>query len=58
MTRPSQPAVVLNFKGDIYTVQRFIQFQIRDLVGLVDIGDLTGATVMTNIDHSHLSNTG
>ena len=58
MTRPSQPAAVLNFKGHIHTVQRLMQFQIRDLVGLVDIADLTGATVMTDINHSHISNTG
>ena len=58
MTRPSQPAAVHNFKGHIHTVQRLIQFQIRDLVGLVDIADLIGATVMTDINHSHISNTG
>ena len=58
MTRPSKPAAVLNFKGYIQTVQRLIQFQIRDLVRLVDIADFTGATVMTDINHSHISNTG
>ena len=58
MTRPSQPAAVPNFKGHIDAVQRLIKFQVRDLVGLVDIADLTGATVMTDINHSHISNTG
>ena len=59
MTRPSQPAAVLNFKEHVHTVQSLIiQFQIRDLVGPVDIADLTGATVMTDINHSHISNTG
>jgi len=52
MTNPSQPAVL---HLERHTVCPLIQFLISELVGPVDISDLTEATVMKDIDLSYIS---